>query len=44
MFILLTERNQSEKSSWYMNLTKGFSGKDKTGDNNKISGCQELLQ
>ena len=44
IFILLTERNQSEKPSWYMNLTKGFSGKDKTGDNKKISGCQELLQ
>lgn len=39
---LLSERSQSEKATYCMIPTVWHSGKDETGDSQKISGCQRL--
>ena len=39
--ILLSERSQSEKAINHMFPTTWYSGKGKTRDNSKFSGCQE---
>lgn len=39
---LLSEQSQSEKATYCMIPTVWHSGKDETGDSQKISGCQRL--